>query len=523
MKFFGKELKFNNNKVYHAGDKPTPAEIGAAASSHTHNLPSASTSAAGIVQLNDATNSTSTTQAATANAVKQAYDRAEQAFQYANDGKTKIATAIIGKGVSASSSDSFQVLSDKISQIKTGGDFHADLKVASETPEIGGVKVILNTHDFFKQYQVNGGTWQSSPTFHGLEGTSTCTFRARYDTTTESSNITSVTKTLIKGNQQPPADPVKISSTETSLTFESRPEPQELWFNGSKATSNTLTGLQTGVAYPAYHRLPATATANEAVSNTLNFYTGIVCELGDIKRTFTGSRANRGLIFEFMSVMANGKVYMDGRLTCSTTNNGIKGTLSRNGVTVVSTGTSYSSATTFAKREVDVEVNDIFSFSCTASYSGYEYTGTINVYAKTSESLQLGFSKINTYSAMLYMNQEENKLIPNEYAVYYYNEEEDVVYREYYKNEEEKNIAMLSYENDDSMKAIKIEHIELNENQLNILNQLNNNESVLNSLQISTLPLENDEHLLKTLSNIVRFEEDVNEFLNSLKEENKNE
>lgn len=37
MKFFGKELKFNNNKVYHSGDKPTPNEIGAAASSHTHN------------------------------------------------------------------------------------------------------------------------------------------------------------------------------------------------------------------------------------------------------------------------------------------------------------------------------------------------------------------------------------------------------------------------------------------------------------------------------------------------------
>lgn len=37
MKLFGKELKFNNNKVYHAGDKPTPSEIGAAASSHgTH-------------------------------------------------------------------------------------------------------------------------------------------------------------------------------------------------------------------------------------------------------------------------------------------------------------------------------------------------------------------------------------------------------------------------------------------------------------------------------------------------------
>ena len=37
MKIFGNVLKFNNNKVYHAGDKPTPSEIGAAPASHTHN------------------------------------------------------------------------------------------------------------------------------------------------------------------------------------------------------------------------------------------------------------------------------------------------------------------------------------------------------------------------------------------------------------------------------------------------------------------------------------------------------
>ena len=37
MKIFGKELTFNGNKVYHAGNKPTVSEIGAAASSHTHN------------------------------------------------------------------------------------------------------------------------------------------------------------------------------------------------------------------------------------------------------------------------------------------------------------------------------------------------------------------------------------------------------------------------------------------------------------------------------------------------------
>ena len=86
-----------SNKVYHQGFKPTPAEIGAAASSHGNHvptvqtadarkflrndntwqsLPTATTGATGIVQLNDATNSTSTTQAATANAVKKAYDLA---------------------------------------------------------------------------------------------------------------------------------------------------------------------------------------------------------------------------------------------------------------------------------------------------------------------------------------------------------------------------------------------------------------------------------------------------------------
>lgn len=37
MKIIGKELTFNGNKVYHAGSKPTISEIGAAASSHTHN------------------------------------------------------------------------------------------------------------------------------------------------------------------------------------------------------------------------------------------------------------------------------------------------------------------------------------------------------------------------------------------------------------------------------------------------------------------------------------------------------
>lgn len=49
------------------------------------------------------------------------------AFQSASDGKTKIATAITGKGIAASSSDTFQALTNKINQITVdpSGDANA--------------------------------------------------------------------------------------------------------------------------------------------------------------------------------------------------------------------------------------------------------------------------------------------------------------------------------------------------------------------------------------------------------------
>ena len=100
----------NTYNIYHTGNKPTASEVGALASGGTAvaanklatartitlsnhlsgsvsfdgsanvtlsgSVRSASTSQTGIVQLSDATNSTSTTLAATANAVKKAYDLA---------------------------------------------------------------------------------------------------------------------------------------------------------------------------------------------------------------------------------------------------------------------------------------------------------------------------------------------------------------------------------------------------------------------------------------------------------------
>ncbi|MFU1797046.1 tail fiber protein [Paenibacillus azoreducens] len=81
----------------------------------------ASLTEAGIVQLSNATNGTRESVAATEKAVKTAYDRAEQAFTSASNGKIDIASAITGKGVPASGSDSFSTLAWRIGQIETGG------------------------------------------------------------------------------------------------------------------------------------------------------------------------------------------------------------------------------------------------------------------------------------------------------------------------------------------------------------------------------------------------------------------
>lgn len=85
-----------------------------------HVSESASTTKKGHVQLYNGTDSTSTSLAATANAVNAAMEKANQAFQFANDGKATIASAITNKGVTASPADTFALLASKVGQIATG-------------------------------------------------------------------------------------------------------------------------------------------------------------------------------------------------------------------------------------------------------------------------------------------------------------------------------------------------------------------------------------------------------------------
>lgn len=170
-------LTFNGNVVYHAGKKPTPADIGASATGHTHDDRyyteseintklngkansshnhdiitggnanrfdlTAPNDCCGLskqnnvdikswygVSISNACGNTGVQgrptvsfDARTGNAwfegdifVK---GQSKGLFQSASDGKTKIATAITGKGVNANSSDTFATLANKIGQIQT--------------------------------------------------------------------------------------------------------------------------------------------------------------------------------------------------------------------------------------------------------------------------------------------------------------------------------------------------------------------------------------------------------------------
>lgn len=94
------------------------------------------------------------------NALKEVMDKANSAFQSANDGKTSVSSAITAKGVTASPADTFPILATKIGQINTGKRFrtgvvqYGDLSPAvnhigtSSNTLISKQQIIVNDLDF---------------------------------------------------------------------------------------------------------------------------------------------------------------------------------------------------------------------------------------------------------------------------------------------------------------------------------------------------------------------------------------
>lgn len=124
-------------------------------------IPPATVTEAGIVKLSSATNSTSETLAATPRAVKSAYDaataaqttanaantaaataqaRADSAFQLGNERKAEVVAALVAKGISASTSESWDSLIGKMAGIikATGNAVASDVLSGRTFSNAGG-------------------------------------------------------------------------------------------------------------------------------------------------------------------------------------------------------------------------------------------------------------------------------------------------------------------------------------------------------------------------------------------------
>lgn len=117
-------------------------------------IPPASLTTPGIVQLSNSTNSSSETLAATPKAVKSAYDAATaaqntanaaneaaaQAFQLGNERKAEVVAALVALGVSASTSESWDSLIGKMAAIikATGNATAADLLAGKTASNVNG-------------------------------------------------------------------------------------------------------------------------------------------------------------------------------------------------------------------------------------------------------------------------------------------------------------------------------------------------------------------------------------------------
>ena len=190
-------------------------------------------------------------------------------FQSASDGKSKIATAITGKGVNASSSDSFQVLSNKISQIKTG--FELPMTTPTYEIGIGTVNAICNTqNNLFTKFKLNSnGTWQSSNRFDSLSPATSYTFYGQ----TSDGYTASISVSTPKANQEVPALPTSSNITSNSITITAAAGCKIFYNNKVYNSPYTFTGLTPNTNYLFYSVKEATASLNQSISNALTVKT----------------------------------------------------------------------------------------------------------------------------------------------------------------------------------------------------------------------------------------------------------
>lgn len=179
-------------------------------------------------------------------------------FQNVSNGKSSIAKAITDKGVPASASDNFNTLANKISQIISE---LLDIPFPSFNVGIGSVSATFNTLDStFKEFRIQGQSWQTSNIFSNLVGNTNYIFEAKYG----GNRVSKLSLLTPKANQAKPKPPTANNIKADSITITAA-SGCKILFNGSEFDSpHTFTNLNNGTIYEFYSFVPSTNTLNKS-------------------------------------------------------------------------------------------------------------------------------------------------------------------------------------------------------------------------------------------------------------------
>ena len=115
------------------------------------------------------------------------------------------------------------------------------------------------------EYRIGSGSWQSSPTFSGLQpATSYTFFRRLAETSTSNASPSSegLVVTTEKGNSTAPTAPTLASKTSSSVTLTAVSGYEYRMNNGSWQSSPTFSGLLPATSYTFYRRKAETSSSS---------------------------------------------------------------------------------------------------------------------------------------------------------------------------------------------------------------------------------------------------------------------
>lgn len=205
-------------------------------------LPAASTSETGIVQLNDNINSTSATQAATANAVKKAYDKANHSHPY-------LATSLKGAKNGVASLDENGLVPS--SQLPSYVDDVLEYDKLASFPKTGESGKIYVAQDSNKTYRWSGTAYVEISASLALGETSSTAYRGDYGKIaydhSQKAHVTGV-----KGDSETAYRTGNVNITKANVGLENVPNvatnDQTPTYTAASANANLTSGEKLSVA-----------------------------------------------------------------------------------------------------------------------------------------------------------------------------------------------------------------------------------------------------------------------------------